>query len=68
MRSKLHLLGPLSSNLRGVEFFYYFSHYFLTLVDIAPLSCSANFGAPSIQVSQYYKNTKVIFFNGTYSI
>jgi hypothetical protein len=24
----------------------YFSNYFLTLVDIAPLNCSANFGPP----------------------
>jgi hypothetical protein len=27
---------------------YYFSHNLLTCVDITPLSCSANFGAPSL--------------------
>jgi hypothetical protein len=42
MRSKLH-----RSNIRGIEFFKKCSHYFHELT-IAPLSCSANFGAPSI--------------------
>jgi hypothetical protein len=46
--TKLHLLNPITSNLKNIEFIYYFSHNFLTWIDIAPLSCSANFGAPYI--------------------
>jgi hypothetical protein len=35
-----------------MEFFNYFSRYFLTCIDIASLSCSANFGAPSIKMNR----------------